>query len=173
MRYLQAGDQQLVALDPDHNTLRQLVQQAGYSCEIIKERRRVSLEVRALESSGPLLLFDASDPANLGWFSRCQFYVDSLSGVVLQTPLLVANCFEGGSLLRDRLRVSVATELPAAFRLPGRRGLTEQVVYALVYNLLTALHETGVALCGKSGVLPLTGTRRKPRIVGSPRPPSA
>ena len=161
MRYVQAGDQQLVALDPDHDTLRQLVKQAGYSCEITKETRRVSLDVRALESSRPLLLFDASDPANLCWFSRCQFYVDSISGVVLQTPLQVANCYERGELARDRLRVSMATELPAAFRLPGRRSLTEQVVYALIYNLLTALHETGVALCGAGGIHPLAGTNRK------------
>ena len=161
MRYVQAGDQQLVALDPDHDTLRQLVKQAGYSCEITKETRRVSLDVRALESSRPLLLFDASDPANLGWFSRCQFYVDSISGVVLQTPLQVANCYDRGELAHDRLRVSMATELPAAFRLPGRRSLTEQVVYALIYNLLTALHETGVALCGSGGIRPLAGTNRK------------
>ena len=160
MRYLQAGQQQLVALDPDSDTLQQLVQQAGYSCKISTERRRVSLEVTPLEANGPLLLFDASDPANLGWFSRCQFYVDSVSGVVLQTPLVLANCFDGRELVRDRLRVSMATELPAGFRLPGRRGLTEQVVYALIYNLLTALRETGVALCGTSGIQPLAGGSR-------------
>ena len=39
----------------------------------------------------PLLLFDAADPANLGWFSRCQFYVDGASGAVLQTPIQLAN----------------------------------------------------------------------------------
>ena len=161
MRYLQAGQQQLVALDPDDGTLRQLVQQAGFSCKIVAERRRVNLEVTALEETGPLLLFDASDPANLGWFSRCQFYVDSVSGVVLQTPLVIANCFEGNQLARDRLGISMATELPAEFRLPGKRSLTEQVVYALIYNLLTALRETGVALCGTSGIQPLAGGRRK------------
>lgn len=160
MRYVQAGDQQLVALDPDDDILRQLVHQAGYSCEISKEKRRVSLDVRAMESTKPLLLFDASDPANLGFFSRCQFYVDAASGVVLQTPLQVANCFKGEKLLRNRLRVSLTTEIPAAFRLPGRRNLTEQVVYALLYNLLTALQETGVALCGTTGLRPLTGDHR-------------
>ena len=161
MRYLQAGEQQLVALEPDHDTLRQLVQQAGFGCEIIKEQRRVILEVRALESSGPLLLFDASDPANLGWFSRCQFYVDSVSGVVLQTPLLMSNCFDGDQLSRDRVRISMATELPVGFRLPGKRNLTEQVVYALLFSLISALKETGVALCGSSGLRPLTGSGRK------------
>lgn len=161
MRYVQAGEQKLVALDPDHDTLRQLVQQAGFSCEIKQERRRISLEVRPLEASGPLLLFDARDPASLGWFSRCQFYVDSVSGVVLQTPLLVSNCFERGELVRDKLRISLATELPAGFRLPGKRSLSEQVLYALLYNLLTALRETGVALCGSEGLRPLTGGKRR------------
>lgn len=161
MRYVQAGDQQLIALDPDEDTLRQLVRQAGYSCKIVKETRRVSLDVRALESSGPLKLFDASNPANLGFFSRCQFYVDSNSGVVLQTPLQVANRFDGGELVRDGLRVSMLTELPVGFRLPGRRSLTEQVVYALIYNLLTALQETGVAVCGTTGLRPLTGSNHK------------
>lgn len=161
MRYLQAGEQQLVALDPDNDTLRQLVQQAGFSCKIVAERRRVNLEVTALEETGPLLLFDASEAANLGWFSRCQFYVDSISGVVLQTPLVVSNCFDGNELARDRLSISMATELPAEFRLPGRRSLTEQVVYALIYNLLTALRETGVALCGRSGIRPLAGSKAK------------
>ena len=162
MRYLQAGDQHLVALEPDTDILKRVVQEAGYSCEIFEERRRLSLEVRALDPSGPLLLFDASDAKNLGWFSRCQFYVDSVSGVVLQTPLLVANCFDKGTLVRDRVRVSMATELPAGFRLPGgRRGMTERVVYGLVFNLLTALQQTGVALCGNGGVRPLTGKRSK------------
>lgn len=161
MRYLQAGDCQLIALDPDEGTLRSLVRQAGYACEITQESRRVNLDVRAKESSGPLKLFDASDPANLGYFSRCQFYVDAASGVVLQTPLQVANRFEGKKLVCDGLRVSLRTELPAGFRLPGRRSLTEQVVYALLYNLLTALQETGVALCGKSGLRPLAGANRK------------
>ena len=42
-------------------------------------------------ASPPLLLFDAADPANLGWFSRCQFYLDCRTGSVMQTPLTVAN----------------------------------------------------------------------------------
>ena len=160
MRYVQAGEQRLVVLDPDYQTLQQLVQQAGFSCRITKESRRVLIEVRMLEPGSPLLLFDAADPANLGWFSRCQFYVDSISGVVLQTPLVLLNCKKGGRLDRERLRISVSTELPIGFRLPGKRGLSEQVVYAMLYNLLGALKSTGVALCGSSGVRPLTGGRR-------------
>ncbi len=167
MRYVQAGEQRLVVLDPDYDTLRQLVQQAGFSCKITKESRRVSIEVKALDSTGPLLLFDASDPANLGWFSRCQFYVDSISGVVLQTPLVVSNCLAGNAVDRERLRISMATELPAGFRFPGKRGLTEQVVYALLYNLLAALRENGVALCGSAGIRPLTGGSRKRSGMGS------
>ncbi len=163
MRYVQAGEQQLVVLEPEHDTLRQLVQQVGFSANITKEARRVTIEVSALEPSGPLLLFDAGDPANLGWFSRCQFYVDSLSGVVLQTPLVISNCHSGSEVDRERLRISMATEVPAGFRLAGKKSLSEQVVYALLFNLLTALRDTGVALCGSAGLQPLAGAARRAR----------
>lgn len=163
MRYVQAGEQQLLVLEPEHDTLRQLVQQAGFTANITKEARRVTIEVSALEPSGPLLLFDAGDPANLGWFSRCQFYVDSISGVVLQTPLVISNCYNGSEVDRERLQISMATEVPAGFRLAGRKSLSEQVVYALLFNLLTALRETGVALCGGTGLKPLAGAARRPR----------
>ena len=159
MRYVQAGENRLIVLDPDRQTLQQLIQQAGFSSKIRKGKRRVLIEVTPLEQDGPLLLFDASDPANLGWFSRCQFFVDSVSGVVLQTPLVVSNCKKGTEVDRQRLRISVSTELPAGFRLPGKRGLSEQVVYAMLYNFLSALKSTGVALCGTKGVRPLNGGR--------------
>ncbi len=163
MRYVQAGEQELLVLEPERDTLRQLVQQAGFTASISQEERRVLIEVSALEPAGPLLLFDAADPANLGWFSRCQFYVDSISGVVLQTPLVIANCYKGEELDCERLRISMSTEVPAGFRLAGRKSLSEQVVYALLYNLLAALRETGVALCGSKGLRPLAGAgRRKP-----------
>ena len=44
MRYVQAGEQQLVVLEPEHDTLRQLVQQAGFTAKITKEARRVTIE---------------------------------------------------------------------------------------------------------------------------------
>ncbi len=157
MRFLQAGEQQLIALDPDRQILRQLVQQAGFTCKITQEERRVVLEVRAQDSDEPLLLFDALDAANLGWFSRCQFYVDGNSGVVLQTPLLLANYYDGGKPARDCLLVSLSTELPVGFRLPGRQNLNEQAVYTLLFNLLNALRDTGVAVCGRQGIRPLAG----------------
>ncbi len=161
MKYLQAGEHRLVALDPDHEALSQIAQETGYSCEIIKERRSIIMHVTAIDFPGPLLLFDASDSANLGWFSRTQFYVDSISGVVLQTPILLANTFDGNKILRDSVKLTLTTELPAGFRLPGRRSLTEHVVYTLLYNLLTALRDTGVAICGKSGIRPLTGIKHR------------
>jgi hypothetical protein len=81
---------------------------------------------------------------------------------VLQTPLTVANCFdEDGKPAAGRMRVALSTELPAGFRLPGRQNLSEQVVYALLYNLLTALRENGVAVCGNGSVQPLAGAPRR------------
>ena len=162
MRYLQAGEQRLVALEPDEEVLRSLVSQAGYECEIQERARQIVLDVTP--SAGErLLLFDAADPANLGWFSRAQFYVDGLSGRVLQTPLTLANYRQGGQVRQDRLRISLSTELPAGFRLPGKQDLSEQVVYALLFNLLAALKENGVAVCGKGSVAPIASAPPRPR----------
>ncbi|MCB9383423.1 MAG: hypothetical protein H6509_02315 [Bryobacterales bacterium] len=162
MRYLQAGSRQLVALEPDHDVIRNLVQQAGFECSIEENARQLVLEVKPAAEGDSLLLFDAAQPSNLGWFSRCQFYVDGLTGAVLQTPLTVANCIEDdGRPALDRIRIALSTELPAGFRLPGRQNVSEQVVYALLYNLLTALRENGVAVCGNGSVRPLAGAPKR------------
>jgi hypothetical protein len=163
MRYLEAGGRQLVELEPDHDTIRNLVRQAGFECSIQAGARHLILEVWPAGEQDSLLLFNAAEPSNLGWFSRCQFYVDGMTGAVLQTPLTLANCFRDGRLAQDRLRVAVSTELPAKFRLPGRQSLSEQVVYALLFNLLNALRETGVAVCGQGSVVPLAGAAGSPR----------
>src|SRR5262249_57426876 len=105
-----------------------------------------------------VLLFDAADPSNLGWFSRCQFYVDGRTGAVMQTPITLANKFDrGGKPQRNAVRLSISKELPASYRLPGKQPLTEQVLYALLFNFLNALMKTGVAVCGGSAVQALTG----------------
>ena len=162
MRYLQAAGQKLVALEPDHDVVRNLVEQAGFECRIDEEPRQLVLEVTPAEGDDALLLFDAAEPSNLGWFSRCQFYVDGLTGTVLQTPMTLANVRdEKGKLAKNRLRVGLSIELPAGFRLPGRQNVSEQVVYALLYNLLNALRENGVAICGKGSIEPLAGGRTR------------
>ncbi len=162
MRFVQAGTQQLITLEPDHSVIRNVVKQAGYDCTINDEPRRLVLEVHPSAPHHALLLFDASDPANVGWFSRCQFYVDSASGQVLQTPIVLANCRDKEGKIQPKVRLSVLKELPASFQLPGRQSVTEQVVYSLLYNLLAALKETGVAVCGRGGIQPLAG--RSPAI---------
>ena len=59
------------------------------------------------------------------------------------------------------MRISLAKELPASFRLPGNQAINEQVVYALLYNILVALKGSGVAICGKGTILPLVGRTEK------------
>ncbi len=157
MRFLQAGDQDLIALEPEHEVVRNIASEAGYQCTIQEEERRLVVQVKPQSAKASMLLFDASDPANIGWFSRCQFYVDGLSGSVLQTPLILANCRDGQGRLLPMLRISVSKELPASFRLPGRQPVNEQVVYALFHNILSALKDGGVAICGKGAVSPLAG----------------
>ncbi len=60
--------------------------------------------------------------------------------------------------MRTGLKVALSRELPVSFRLPGKQPLTEQVLYALFFNFLSALLKTGVAVCGGAGVIePLAG----------------
>ena len=157
MQFLRAGEQQLIFLELERDMVSGLVKQAGFDCTVEEDGRRLVLELTPTASSDPLLLFDAADPANLGWFSRCQFYVDGRTGAVLQTPMGIANCRDGEGRLKQSVKLSITKELPAGFHLPGQQAVTEQVVYALLYNLLVALRQTGVAVCGGPVVAPLAG----------------
>jgi hypothetical protein len=118
----------------------------------------MNLELVAIDRQSPLLLFDAADPGNLGWFSRCQFYVDGSTGGVLQTPIMLANQRDRtGRILPNAVKLQIAKELPASFRLPGKQAVSERMVYAVLFNLLNALVSSGVGVCGGPIVKPLAG----------------
>jgi hypothetical protein len=158
MQVLQAGPHKLILLELEPELLINIAKQAGFEVKLKDSPRSVQLELSVAGRQTPLLLFDASDPANLGWFSRCQFYIDGRTGGVLQTPIAVANKRDrGGKPLPNAVRVSISRELPVTFRLPGKQALTEQVFYALFFNFLTALMKTGVAVCGGPVIHPLAG----------------
>ena len=155
---MQAGEHKLILLELENDVINNLAKQAGFESRLSDTTRAVHLDLKAEGRQAPLLLFDAADPANLGWFSRCQFYVDGRTGAVLQTPITVANRRDrSGKAQPDAVRVSIARELPASFRLPGKQPINEQVFYALLFNFLQALMRTGVAVCGGSVVQPLAG----------------
>jgi hypothetical protein len=156
MRFLQAGNQKLVALEPEHEVIENLVEQAGFKCKLEEDDRRLLLELKA-PASTTIRLFDASDEANRAWFASCQFYADAVSGAVLQTPLTISNCYDRQGRLTQGLRIALSKELPATFRLPGRQSVSERLVYALLYNFLLALTQSGVAICGRGGIRPLVG----------------
>jgi len=135
-----------------------IAKQAGFEYKIDDRARVMSIELQAPDRQAPLLLFDAADPGNLGWFSRCQFYVDGKNGAILQTPLSLANTKDrAGRPLPHAVKLQIAKELPGTFRMPGRQPISEQVVYAVLFNLLNALLNTGVGVCGGSAVKPLAG----------------
>jgi hypothetical protein len=158
MQVLQAGNHKLILLELDADFVANLVKQAGFEYRLDNRERSLTLELMAKERQAPLLLFDAADPGNLGWFSRCQFYVDGTTGSVLQTPISIANQRDrSGHPMPYSLRVQIAKELPSTFRLPGKQPVTEQMVYAVLYNLLNALLNTGVGVCGGTVVKPLAG----------------
>ncbi len=161
MRVLHAGDRRLIALELDSDVISGIAEQAGFACEIREGRRQWTLRLTLNGEADSFLLFDACDPTNLGWFSRCQFYVDGLSGAVLQTPLSIGNFRQDGRLRADRLQIGVKVELPAGVKLPGGEPVNEQAVYNVLFNLLKALRENGVAVCGGGSIEALTGPIRR------------
>ena len=165
MQVLQAGPHKLLLLELETEALENAAKQAGFEFKLEDQARHVVMELSAGARQAPLLLFDAADPGNLGWFSRCQFYVDGNSGAVLQTPILVANQKDrSGRALPNAIRIQINKELPVSFRLPNRAPLTEQTIYSVLYNFLNALLNTGVGVCGGTVVKPLAGrTEPAPR----------
>src|SRR5256885_16935973 len=158
MQVLQAGQHKLIYLELQPEVIANIAKQAGFETRTKDGQRAIQLDITTPGREGPLLLFDAADPANLGWFSRCQFYVDGRTGAVMQTPLILANKRDrGGKAQRGSVRIGISKELPASFRLPGKQPLTEQAFYALLFTFLTALIKTGVAVCGNGVVQPLAG----------------
>jgi hypothetical protein len=158
MQVLQAGPHKLLLLELDPEFITNIAKQVGFEFRVEDGQRQMTLELNATDRQGPLLLFDAADPGNLGWFSRCQFYVDGRTGNVLQTPISVANQRDrSGHILPNAVRVQIAKEIPANFRMPGKQPVTEQMVYAVLYNFLNALMTVGVGVCGGAIVKPLAG----------------
>src|SRR6476620_6288283 len=158
MQVLEAGADKYLLLEIEPESVANIARQVGFEIKIDDGARVMSLELSASERQAPLLLFDAADPGNLGWFSRCQFYVDGNSGTVLQTPISLANIKDrSGHTIPNSIRLQITKELPANFRLPGKQPVTEQMIYAVLYNLLNALLNIGVGVCGGSIVKPLAG----------------
>ena len=158
MQVLKAGPHKLLLLELDTEFIENIARQAGFEFRLDDQARRVLLDLSAEGRQAPLLLFDAADPANLGWFSRCQFYVDGISGSVLQTPIQLANQRDrSGRALPHSIRLQINKELPVGFRMPNKAPVTEQMVYHVLYNFLNALLNTGVGVCGGGVVKPLAG----------------
>jgi len=158
MQVLQAGSRKLFFLELENEVINEITTQLGFQCRIQESKRAVTLDLVATDRQAPLLLFDAADPGNLGWFSRCQFYVDGHTGAVLQTPFSVANQRDsGGYVLPNAVRLQIRRELPESFRMPSRQPVNEQLVYNVLFNFLNALVNGGVALCGSTLVKPLAG----------------
>src|SRR5207237_8686980 len=135
MQVLQAGQHKFILLELDTEIVTNVAKQAGFDIKIRDGSRTLSMDLTAAGRQGPLLLFEAADPANLGWFSRCQFYVDGRTGAVMQTPITLANKRDRvGKPHLHAVRLAICKELPASFRLPGNQALTEQVFYHLLFN---------------------------------------
>src|ERR1700738_2868211 len=117
MQVLQAGQHKWIFLELESELVSNIAKREGFDAKLKDSARNMIVELTAQGRQAPLLLFDASDPANLGWFSRCTFYVDGLSGAVLQTPIQLANQRDrAGRALPHAIRLQINKELPATFR---------------------------------------------------------
>jgi hypothetical protein len=67
-----------------------------------------------------------------------------------------------GRALPHAIKLQISKELPASFRMPNKQPVSEQMVYAVLYNFLNALLNTGVGVCGGTVVRPLAG-RTEPK----------
>src|ERR1700678_82090 len=115
MQVLQAGPHKLIYLELEPDTVSSVAKQAGFETRAKDGPRAIQIDITAAGRQAPLLLFDAADPANLGWFSRCQFYVDGTSGSVLQTPIQLANQRDrSGRALPNAVRLQINKELPSS-----------------------------------------------------------
>src|ERR1700726_2395512 len=109
MQVLQAGQHKLIFLELEPELVANIAKQAGFDAKLKDSQRNMTLDLTAAGRPAPLLLFDAADPANLGWFSRCQFYIDGRSGGVMQTPMSLANKRDrAGRNLSNGLRLRIA-----------------------------------------------------------------
>jgi hypothetical protein len=163
VQVLQAGSQQYLFLELDKDAINDIVRQSGFEVRFQEHPRHLTLDLEAPDRRSPLLLFDAADPGNLGWFSRCHFYVDGRTGAVLQTPLAVGNLRDhSGRNVPHGIRIQINRELPPNFRLPGKAPVSEQMVYAVLGNFLNSLMNIGVGVCGASSVKPLAGRGEGP-----------
>src|SRR5438067_6316195 len=118
MQVLQAGPHKLIYLELEPEMVTNIARQAGFETRLKDGPRLMQLDLSTPGRQAPLLLFDAADPANLGWFSRCTFYVDGRSGGVMQTPITLGNKRDrGGRPQHNSVRLTISKELPASFRL--------------------------------------------------------
>src|SRR5438445_11572420 len=119
MQVLQAGPHKLILLELDLDLVINIARQAGFEVKSEDTARSLVLDLNAPGRQAPLLLFDAADQANLGWFSRCQFYVEGRTGVIMQTPITIANQRDrGGRAIPDAVACASPKSCRPAFICP-------------------------------------------------------
>lgn len=73
MQVLSAGDHKFLLLELDPELVASIAKQAGFEYRIDDTDRALYIDLAAAGRQAPLLLFDAADPGNLGWFRAASF----------------------------------------------------------------------------------------------------
>jgi len=136
MQVLQAGEHKLILLELDAELINTAARQAGFDVRVKDSPRGIVMDLTAVGRAGPLLLFDAADPGNLGWFSRCQFYIDGRTGLVMQTPISLANKKDrSGKNQSNAVRIRILQGTPRVLPIAPKATADRAGVLRLVAEL--------------------------------------
>src|ERR1035438_3065091 len=77
MQVLQAGQHKFIYLELQPEMVASIARQAGFETRVKDSRRTIHLDLSTPVREGPLLLFDAADPANLAKVSTLRGEIPS------------------------------------------------------------------------------------------------
>jgi len=143
-----SGQHKLLLLELDLDLVTTIAKQAGFEVKSEDTARSLVLDLNATGRQAPLLLFDAADQAKPRLFSRCQYYVEGRTGVIMQTPITLAISATATDARFPTQSPENRKRIALQFSAARKAGHHEQIIYALLQSVLGALTKTGIAVCG-------------------------
>ena len=94
MQVLQAGQHKFILLELDTEIVTNVAKQAGFDIKIRDGSRSLSMELTAASRQGPLLLFEAADPAVFTWYVKN--YGPTVNLFVDHSQIVQLECLRSG-----------------------------------------------------------------------------
>ena len=90
-RYSRRGQHKFIYLELQPEMVASIARQAGFETKAKDSPRTIHLDLSAPARQGPLLLFDAADPAIWAGSRAASFMWTGARAAVMQTPMTLAN----------------------------------------------------------------------------------